>query len=59
MTDEEIREELRFVDTNPDVTVDSWEANFIESVVYKSEGPLSKKQRKKAEHIIEKYEPRN
>lgn len=55
MTDEEIREELRFLDTNADVTVDSWEAGFIESVVYKYKGPLSESQRKKAEQIIEKY----
>ena len=55
MTDEEPREELRFLDTNDDVTVDSWEAGFIESVAYKGKGPLSESQRKKAEQIIEKY----
>lgn len=55
MTDEELREELRLLDTNEDVTVDSWEADFIESVVYKYKGPLSESQRKKAEQIIEKY----
>ena len=56
MNDEELREELRFLDTNEDVTVDSWEAGFIETVAYKSKGPLSEKQRQKAEQIIEKYE---
>lgn len=55
MTDGELREELRELDTNPDVTVDSFEADFIENVVYQYAGPLSEKQRKTAERIIEKY----
>ncbi len=55
MTDEELREDLRFIDVDPDVTVDSWEATFIENVAYKSKGPLSDSQRKTAEKIIEKY----
>ena len=55
MTDEELRAELILIDTSEDVTVDSWEADFIERVVYKYKGPLSEPQRKKAEQIIEKY----
>jgi hypothetical protein len=55
MTDEELREALKELDTAPDVDVDSWEAEFIEHVVYKYKGPLSEPQRKKAEEIIEKY----
>jgi hypothetical protein len=56
MTDTEIREELRLIDVNEDVTVDSWEADFIESIVYKYKGLLSEKQRRKAMKIIWKYE---
>ena len=55
MTDEELREELRFIDIDEDVTVDSYEATFIENVVYQYKGPLSEPQRKKAEQIIDKY----
>ncbi len=55
MTDAELREELKFIDTNEDVTVDSFEASFIENVVYQYDGPLSEKQRKTAEKIIDKY----
>lgn len=55
MTDEDIREELRIVDKKEDVTVTSWEADFIENVAYRSERPLSESQRERAEEIIEKY----
>lgn len=55
MTDEELREELRALDQNEDIEMDSWEADFIENVVYKYKGPLSENQREKAEQIIEKY----
>ena len=57
MTDAELREDLWFLDTDPDVTVESEEATFIENVVYKNKDPLSESQRKKAEQLIEKYEP--
>jgi len=55
MTDDEIRTALKEVDVDPDVDVDSYEANFIESVGYKSAGVLSDPQRAKAMQIIEKY----
>lgn len=55
MTDAELREELKFIDVSEDVTVTSWEAGFIENVVYKYDGPLSEDQRKTAEQIIDKY----
>lgn len=55
MTDAELREELKAIDTDEDIVVDSWEASFIENVVYKYKGPLSEGQRAKAEQIIEKY----
>jgi len=55
MTDQEIREALEDIDCDENVTVTSWEAEFIDSVVYKYKGPLSGPQRKSAEQIIEKY----
>lgn len=55
MTDEELREELKAIDKNEDIDVDSWEAGFIENVVYKYKGPLTEAQRTKAEQIVEKY----
>lgn len=54
-TDVEIREELKIIDANEDVDVSSWEADFIEHVVFKYAGTLSDKQRHKAEQLIEKY----
>lgn len=55
MDDNELREELRDIDESEDVDVSEWEAEFIESVVYNYQGPLSDKQREKAEEIIERY----
>ncbi len=55
MTDEELREELRDLDVSEHVEMDSYEADFIENVVYRQKGPLTEKQRKKAEQILEKY----
>lgn len=55
MTDEELRDELTALDISEHVTVESWEADFIENNVYRYHGPLSEAQRKKAAEIIEKY----
>lgn len=55
MTDDEIRDALKELDQSDEMEVDSWEAEFIEHVVYKYKGPLSDRQKKKAEDIIEKY----
>ena len=55
MTDEELRDELLAIDINEDVTVETYEADFIENVVFRYHGPLSDKQREKAAEIIEKY----
>lgn len=55
MNDEQLRAALRKIDEDDSVDVTSWEANFIESVVYRYNGPLSPKQRDVAEKIIEKY----
>jgi len=56
MSDAEIRERLQDIDEDDDIDVSSWEAGFIESVVYRYKGPLSDAQREKARQIIEKYE---
>lgn len=55
MTDEELRETLRDIDQADEIDVDSWEADFIENVLYKYKGPLSDAQREKAQEIIDKY----
>lgn len=56
MDDEAIRNSLRDIDEDEDINVSSWEAGFLDSVLYKYEGPLSEAQRKIANQIIEKYE---
>jgi hypothetical protein len=55
--DEDIIEALRAVDEDEDVTVTSWEARFIETVVYRQRGEprLTEKQRMAALGIIETY----
>jgi len=55
MSDQEIREALKRIDEDDSIDVTSWEAGFIETVVYKFRGALSPKQRDAAEKIIEKY----
>lgn len=55
MSDDEIREALKEIDEDPDVDVKTWEADFLENVLFKYRGPLSAKQREAAEKIIEKY----
>jgi hypothetical protein len=55
MSDEDIRDDLKCIDEDEDITVGSWEADFIESVLYRYKGRLSEKQRQKAKEIIEKY----
>lgn len=54
MTDKEIRDVLTHLD-NSDREVSSWEANFLESVLHKWDGPLSEGQRTSAERMIERY----
>jgi len=53
-TDDELRADLREIDTG-DRDVNSWEAGFIERVVYQYRGPLTNKQRAIAIKIIEEY----
>lgn len=55
MNDAELRARLRALDLDEETDVTGWEADFIESVVYKYEGPLSEKQREAAAKILETY----
>lgn len=50
MTDDELRDALREIDEG-DADVSEWEAEFIESVVYRYDGPLSERQKAVAERI--------
>jgi len=53
-SDSDIRARLVDLDDS-DSNVSSFEAGFIESVVFKYKGPLSEKQRALALQILEKY----
>ena len=55
-TDTEIRDQLRIIDTDDDIETTAWEADFIESIVYRYQGWLSGPQREAAIKIIEKYQ---
>jgi len=55
MNDDELRRQLKVIDDDPNVDVSSWEADFIENIVFNYAGPLSDKQREAAERIIDKY----
>ena len=52
--DEKLREKLKKIDVL-DVDVSSFEASFLESVLFKYQGPLSEKQRAVARDMIERY----
>jgi len=55
-SDARLRERLTKLDQDDDVTVSSWEADFIESVCFKKKNSqLSEKQRDLAEKILAKY----
>lgn len=54
-TDSELIESLREIDNDDDIDVSRWEADFIDTVVYKQKTPLSSKQREIARRIIEEY----
>lgn len=54
-TDADIIEELREIDMNEDIELNSWEADFMENMLYKWEGPLTQQQRTKAEEITGRY----
>jgi len=53
-SDRDIREQLTEID-NGEFEVSSYEANFLESVLYKYTGPLSERQRAVALEMIERY----
>lgn len=50
----DIVDALREIDENEDISVSSWEANFLDSV-FKWDGELTDKQRAKSIEIITKY----
>ena len=54
-SDDKLREQLREIDENEDLEVTSFEASFLESVLFKYSGPLSEKQRAVARDMIERY----
>lgn len=54
-TDAELIEQLTEIDNDDDIDVTKWEADFIDTVVYKQKTPLTEKQRQIAERIIEEY----
>ena len=56
MNDNQLRQTLRQIDKDPDVTMSSYEASFIESVVFNYQGPMSQKQKSFCEKLIERYE---
>lgn len=51
-----IKERLTKLDNREDIEVDSWEADFIENVLYKQEFPMSARQCCVALDMLEKYE---
>jgi hypothetical protein len=55
VNDDEILDALRELDEDEDVTVTSWEAEFIESVVFKGNGRLTQRQGEKALEILSRY----
>lgn len=54
--DDTIRKELAAIDNDETVEVDSWEADFIENILFKWTGSLTANQARTAINIIEKYE---
>lgn len=55
MRDQEIREKLRQIDSLTDIDVTTFEADFLESVLFKYDGPLSRRQRDVGTQMIQKY----
>jgi late competence protein required for DNA uptake (superfamily II DNA/RNA helicase) len=54
-SDDYLRQELQRIDDDEDLQVSRWEADFLESILFKWRGPLSSKQRKSAQEMIERY----
>ena len=56
-SDSNLRNRLKELDESEDINVSSWEANFIERVVYKyPKRPLSEGQREKSKEILEQHD---
>jgi len=56
MSDEEIRDALARIDEDEATEVSQWEAEFLDSILYKYTGRLSVNQREAAIRIIKKHE---
>jgi len=55
-SDDNIKDRLKELDESDEHTVTSWEANFIETVVYNWNGELTEGQRQSGLQILEKYD---
>lgn len=55
LSDDRIRELLEELDHDDDTDVTSWEAHFLESVVYEWDGALTDAQRRCAMRMLDKY----
>ena len=55
LNDEEIRYILVEIDKSEEITITTWEAEFIDSAVYQQNGPWTVEQRALAAHIAEKH----
>jgi len=56
MSNHQLRYELKKIDQYPEVEMTSYEAGFIEDVVFNSDYPMTEKQKAFCEKLIEKYE---
>lgn len=56
--DHEIRELLQAIDIHEDITVTTWEADFMEHILFRHVGEWSVKQRATAYKIVGKYRGR-
>ena len=55
MPDQRVRELLLDLDEDDEYEVSSWEADFLENILYNYDGPLSDNQHRVAINILEKY----
>ena len=58
VTDDQLRDKLNEIDENEEITVTRWEADFIDSLLYKNREKfwkLTDKQRKICFRMIKKY----
>jgi hypothetical protein len=55
LTDDQIREQLSAIDDS-EAVCSAWEGDFLENVLFRFKGPLTKSQRTVALRMIETYE---